>query len=269
MTAPAPETSVTLEQLEAASTQEATKPVNLAEVKLEGDDIPEHLRGKTASDAIAQVVAMQKALLISEDARKQAQTNAELAMRQPQVQAPAPPAAPPELTPDELNELYEKEPIKAIAYMQQQGLRQAERNLESRLGPLFQGTAVSIEQQAREKYKEEFELFGDQITQIASQLPGGRSALANPQAWDDLVSLVRGRTGNMEKIFERKTAKAAGAQQQQAQQTQAQDAGIVMNSTTRAPVAPSGAFIDPTEREIMRELGIQTDAEWLKWRNMG
>lgn len=258
--------SVTMEELEVASkpATEAPAPPDLSTVKLDGEGVPEELRGKTAAEAVALVSAFKKALQTSEDARKQGQTNLELAMRQA-PQAPAPPAPPPELTPEQWTELFQADPVRAIDLRTDQRVKAEAANLEARLSQLVRGTAASIEQGARAAYPEEFALFGPEITQIAQSLPGGPAALSSPQAWDELISLVRGRKPNMERLFEARMAKTTGATQAKAQADEAASIGFQAAPVQRAAPPTRGGQIDDVERQIMSEMGM-TEAEWLRWR---
>ena len=148
--------------------------------------------------------------------------------------------------------------------MNDQAIRRETRNLESRLKPLFNGTAVSVEQQARAKYADEFAMFGDQISQMASQIPNSQAVLSNPAAWDDLISLVRGRPGNIERIIERKTATVTDTARRQAQESQADVVGFSGTESRARPVARSVAQLDPIQREIADKMNM-TPEDYIKW----
>jgi len=83
------ETAFTVD--DAASTANEPKPLDLT-TKLEGDEVPEELRGKTMAEVIALQGGMKDALLTSEQARKNAETLAATAAAA--TAPPAPVAAP-------------------------------------------------------------------------------------------------------------------------------------------------------------------------------
>jgi len=261
MSDPVGATSVELEEFGTETT--VAPPPKLEEMMLDGDDVPEELRGKTAADAIARTKALSEALKLSEDARKQSDLMAQTALRT-QPTPPAPPAEEPEMSEEELTQLHEDNPLAAIRVMNAQAIRRAEKNLETRLRPLFSGTSKSVEEQARAKYADEFALFGDQITEIARQVPNAEAVLANPSAWDDIVSLVRGRPGNFDRLVERKSAPKTEETRRAAQNVQSETVGF---SGTEARVGSrpmTVANLDPIQREIADKLDM-TPEEYVKW----
>jgi hypothetical protein len=264
MTAPATvaETQVPLDaDPGAASAVPAPKP---EEIKLEGDLIPENLRGKTVADALTEANRLKEALRISEEARQNTQRQFDLAIRAPAPAAPPPPAPEVEYTEEQLAEMHSTDPIKFTTYLTQRAIRQAERNLEARLGPLFQGTANATEATARTKYATEFKLFGDQIESIISQLPGGKAQMANPQAWDDLIALVRGRPGNFEKVMQHNSDAALAAQLASAQEAERLRSAHTVPSVVRGGAPSSPAQLDATQLEIADKLGLSPQ-EYVTW----
>jgi hypothetical protein len=149
------------------------------------------------------ITALETALRISEEARKsQVQTSTR------ETAAPAPAPEPEKLlTREEIQKVYEDEPLKAIEMMQQQAIKLAARQFEERLRPLQNGGIVSAEAQARTKYAEAFEVLGPEIQKIVDSLPD-RNVLSQPQAWDDLVSYVQGKPDNIERIISKRMEKA-------------------------------------------------------------
>lgn len=244
--------SVTFDELE----QQAVTPpaADLTQIKLEGDNVPELIRGKTIDEAMKAFGSLEQSLKASEQARVQ-----------PQAQVAAPVVEEPkELTDDELATLYDESPIKAIQAMQEQAERRASRNLESRLAPLAAGTAATVEAAARAKYADEFALFGDQITAIASQIPNARAVLSSGAAWDDLIALVRGRAGNFDKLIEHKTQQRQQPVREAARTEQRESVGFSDSGGSRGRIASSEAGLDATQREIASNLGM-TPAEYIKW----
>lgn len=248
-----------LKEQEAAQKKDAEE----AEAKRKAE-----LEAKARQDLLAsqgedpRVKALQEALRISEEARK----------RQESLAAPAAPAPEPvkKMTRDELNDLYQKDPLAAIELMQAEATRMATENLERRLGPLMSGSASMGEESARRKYAEEFELFGPAIKDYIERLPD-KSVMSRPEAWDDLVSWFRGRPGNFEKIIEHRQMKAENAKAEEARKMQAEGAGAHARSEIRAPSsAGSKMTLDDTQREIARALspGLSPDKayeEYIKW----
>jgi hypothetical protein len=236
----------------------------LADMKMEGDDVPENLRGKSATDVLLHVKALGEALKISEHARTQAEMTAQTALRTAQPVAAPVVEGPKELTDEELTEIHSADPLKAIRIMNEQAIRRAETNLEARLSPLFQGTSRSVEDQARAKYPDEFVLFGDQISQLVGALPNAKSVMSNPQAWDDLVSLVRGRSGNIEKLIEKRTQSVVTQQRETAQAQQVETMGFTEAAGRRSAIPQTVAQLDPVMREIAEKLDM-TPEEYVKW----
>jgi hypothetical protein len=249
---------VTLDEMEKA-TQELPKVPSLADIKLEGDDVPAIVRGKSAQEAINGLV---DALKVSEQARQQALLTAEAAVKTPAPVAPPPPPAPKELTIEELKALHDEDPFKAIQVMHQQAEQRVLRQYEERVRPLISGVASSAEQQARAKYADEFELFGDQISRAIDQF-GARDLLSNPGTWDDIVAYVRGRGGNIEKLIERKTKPKVEERRATAQQQQAESVGFTDNSGSRGRKPSSVDQLDPIQREVAEKMGI-TPEDYIK-----
>jgi hypothetical protein len=262
--------SVTLDDMEAQSASDAAAAtrLDLTKVMLDGDGVPEEFRGKSAAELASMAKGLSDSLRMSESARKQAETNASLALQRPPVPV-AEPVREPEMNDEQLAEIYQNDPLKAIKIMQERSIREAEKNLEARLGPLFSGSAASAEAQARAKYAAEFELFGDQISQIVGSLPNAKTAMANPQSWDDLVSFVRGKPGNFDRLVEHKVGKSAADRKAAAQAAQAADAGLSMASSVRAPSSAAAVTgqLDDLQREIAGKLNM-TEAEYIKWSNV-
>jgi len=255
--------SITLEDIE--SSQNEPKPVDLT-TKLDGDEVPEELRGKTMAEVIALQSGMKEALLTSEDARKNAETmaaTAAAAASQPPAPAPTAPEPEPMLTDEEIAEIHQEDPIRAIKLMNEQAIRLAEKNLESRLAPMFAGTAASVEQAARVRYKEDFEVIGPEIEQFIQTLPN-KQVLANPQGWDDLIALVRGK--NLDKIIQAKASAVSSNAQAQAQAEQQDLTGFttVSNPTKVQTLPHSADKLDAVQLDICSKLGMSPE-DYITW----
>jgi hypothetical protein len=250
--------------------QEPAKPaVKLEEIKLEGEDVPEIARGKTAADVLQLVKGLDAALKTSENARLQQEALLKMAAQATPVPQPEP-EKPKEVSPEELAELFREDPVRAIAVMTEQAQKRAEENLERRIGPLIGASASQVENQMREKYKVEFELFGEDILKLAGTVPESqrREILARPEAWEDMISLVRGRKGNLERYIERVQVGNPEQRRIEAQREQVDQVGFTDTSPARPRRLTSAAQMDDTMKEIARNLGM-TDAEYMKYYNMG
>lgn len=265
-------TQVTMEEMAAAEASEAAKPTDLTKVVVQGDDVPEELRGKTAAEAIAYAKGLKQALGISEQSRLQAQQIADIASRTQPVAAVVEAVVEPELTDEQLQTMFQEEPLKAIRAMNAKAIRDAERNVEARLAPLFSGTSASVEKQARETYKDEFALFGSEISKMVettAQKPNGKNVLANPAFWDDMISYIRGKPGNFDKMVEAKTRKVTEVTRSAAQEDQVASVGFTdATPTGRARKPMTVESLDSTQREIAGVLGISLD-DYVKWSKVG
>jgi len=256
MTTPAGPESVTLDDLELKT---APAPPNLAEIKLDGEDVPDEYKGKSVVDLMKQAAALADALKTSERARTQADQMATLAARTA-PQAPETPKEEPPLTREQLAELHQTDPLKAIEYMQAQAIKAAASNFEARLGSLAQSSAASAEAQARVKYADEFQVLGPEISAMIQQIPNAAQVLTSAEAWDRVIGLVRGTSGNFEKIIQHRTGKSLDT----ARAAQVAEAGPSITSAVRAPAATPAGSLDATQKEIAQKLGI-TEAEYLQW----
>jgi Skp family chaperone for outer membrane proteins len=262
----APDTAVTMDELEATAGSAAPAAPDLTKITLTGDDLPEPIKGKSVADMVAYTRGLQEALRTSETARQQSENVAKLATSRVGELAsqPAPAPAPaPELSDDDLNKMYEENPIQAIRMMNQQAIRKAAAMFETRLEPLFNGTASSAEAQAKQKYTTEFGLFGDEIKELVERIPN-KAAMSSSQGWDDLISYVRGRPGNHERLMAHHKDAEALQRRTEAQKRQVDEAGFTATSQvgTRRPNSPDQ--LDPIQKEIADKLGMTLE-DYVKW----
>ena len=213
-------------------------------------------------DADPRVKALEQALRISEESRKRTEQFA----APPQEKKEEPP--PKELTREELNELHKTDPLAAIEYMQAKAIRTAEENLARRLGPLSAGAATSARQLAMQKYPDEFQVLGEDIEAVLKNPAVDQNAMGNAKAWDDLISYVRGKPGNFEKMLDHRDSKRRDADATAAREREAASAGVHTRSEVRSPPPAKGSTLDATEKEIAKAMGM-TDADYTKWRNIG
>lgn len=242
---------VTLDELEALGSEEsAAAPSKAADLKLEADDLPDFAKGKTAADLVDQVNKLQQALRISEDSRL-ALRGAVESRPEPRAEEPEKPVA---LTREQLQELAKEDPLAAMEYMSQQLVSNLDNHLNTRFKPLVDGNIAASERNAMEKYKDEFELFKDQIDAVKKQVHP--QILTTTKGWDDLMSYVRGQPVNFEKLVERKAGSQARTRES-ARQEQIADSGFTPREVARAPKVPQdNAGLDETELEICKVMNI-------------
>lgn len=247
--------------------QEGQSGVNPAEMKLDGESIPEEFRGKTLADLLGQVSGFKTALQTSEEARRQALATAE-ALSQGRREAPAAPPAPAEepkeWSEEELKKLHDEDPFKYQQVRFEMMERRLARNVDARITPMAGATADAAERVARAQFPEEFQLLGKEINDFVSQAFPDKSVLAQPGAWDRVVKYVRGE--HIDKIIshrEQKKATENGRQRQDAES----DAAPPSLGSNRAPSGRQGkltpANMDSTQKEIARNLGI-SDEDYCK-----
>lgn len=271
---PPPRVSVTFAEIEAqiAADKAAGEKPKLGEIKIDGEGIPDDLKGKTVAELLTMTKGLSDSLRVSEQ-RRQDVERAALTARQP-VPEQKPPEPEPELSDEQVAELFDKKPLEAVKYLSARAAKTAEDNLNKRLGGLVSGGASAAEQSARTKYPDEFELFDDQIKAALNSGMVKKEAMTQPEAWDDLIAWIRGKTGNMEKLFDHRVAKASKGKQTDAQAAQAAAAGPVIRTTVGGSSGGSAAGeLDDTMKEIARNLFpdmAPADAykEYDKWRRV-
>lgn len=255
-------------------------PPNPENVKLEGDSVPEALRGKTLKDLLDQNAALSSSLRTSEESRAQAVATIKSLNEKPATPAAPPPPAPPApivFDQEKWNKLNEEDPSAAAKYMFEVTQASLSQNIEMRMAPVHAASTQTAEQIARTKYKDDFEVIGREIEAIVAQIPPEvrDKSLSQPGAWDRVVEFARGQ--NIEKIVEHRLKKqgASGAttldaareeQARAAQMTQlgGGGGGGEMQSRTNVGVETSVPW-DETTQEIARTLGFTSKEEYYKW----
>src|SRR5688500_10588566 len=268
MTGPAVEPTsgpgiTTLEDYE-AEVAAPKAPAKASEIKLEGDDVPEAYRGKTAAEIMALATATQNALRLSEDAR----TSLRAAADQP---PPPPPPAPvqeePEMTREQLKDLYDTDPIEAMAKMTEIAEKRATKNMNARLGTMESGAVGMAENWARQEFPDEFKLFEKDIAAVRARIPNP-AVFATKQGWEEAIAFVRGQRGNFEKLMEHRRDPARSSVEARAEQ--ATTGGYTGRPTQPTPVPTTGpTVLDATQKQIAQEFisqGIfKTEEEYIKW----
>jgi len=243
---------------------------DLTKIMLEGEDVPAELKGKSTSEALAKIKELERVLQLSEQGRQHALMTAQSLSER----GAAPPKEEPTpveklVTAQEVAEAFAEDTAKGVELMmkmQQQSIDRAADQYTARIQPLLSGTVSSAENQARQKYPEEFDIYKDEIAAMIKQLPN-KNVLSTPDSWDDLVAYVRGK--NPQKLFDRMQDKEREKHKTTAQLEQRETAGFSTTTGGRAP-APStrGVVIDETVREICRVQGI-TEEDYIKWSRVG
>ena len=210
-----PAAAKTFDEIEADVKARGASGPDLA-TKLEGDAVPEDMRGKSLAEVLAQTGKYKEALKISEDARAElggrvgqleAHQAASEAVRA-QIPTQFPSERPePELTEEELQKLHEDEPLKAIQYVNARAEKRLAANIDARLSPLLEGNVSSAEARAKEKHKVVFELLGDKVQAFVDKLHD-KNVMSSDKAWDDLIAYVSGQPENQDKLFKAQMDKA-------------------------------------------------------------
>lgn len=242
--------------------------------RLDGERVPENLRGRSVGEMIDFAIRRDEALRISENARQDLLRVA----GQPRSAERPPVEQPKILTKDELNALFSEDPAAAMEYMVNLRGGQLVAHVDRRLDGLSHANVNTAEAYAREKYKDEFAMFGPQITAFIEGVDD-KSAFGNRKAWDDLVSYVRGIPENFEKLIETRMKRGTADVAETARGRERAATGFVATSTRRAPALDTGESemeLDPTAREIAEKLGSFNNPdgslnmkEYLKWSRMG
>lgn len=250
-------TSVTLDEFD--EQQNATKTPNATELKLEAEGLPDDMRGKTADDVAKQVEGLKNALKVSEEnrllLRKQLESTPSPSTT---PAAPPPPEQPKEKTREEIAEMFQSDPLAAIEYAQEQSARKLLSHIETRFGSVVSAQAQSAETQAREKYKDEFALFPDDIKKFMDGIPN-KQAFQNPAAWDDMIAYIRGV--NFDKFMEFKTKP-----KEKAREAEIENVGFSGTTRSERREIPSGKLtqLDETQKEICRNLNI-SEEDYIKY----
>jgi hypothetical protein len=207
------------------------------------DDIPEAYKGKSAKEIIAIAEAARTGMQSAESARiaaeaaRQAIEGASGGSRQnttPQAEVV------PEMTREELQELYEKDPLEAIAKIEEQAMRRIEAHVTNRLEPLTAGTMDAAERWAREEYPDEFELFAGDIDKLIKSVPN-KAVFTTKQGWEDAVAYVRGQKNNFEKLVSHRADKVSRENADRGRQRERAGAGFNGRSSLRSGSSSNGS----------------------------
>ena len=256
--------SVTFEEMEAARNQPAA--TDFSKITLDGDEIPEGLRGKSVSELLQQVSGLQKAVQISESARLALQNSQEALTAARSAPAPAPQPAPtpePELTDEQLDALYQESPRKYHDYLSAQQEKRILGKIQGVIGPVLGSSADLVIRDPQNRYPDEFASIGTEIQNFVSSMPD-KSTLANPGAMDDLVAYMRGK--HITKYLAHIQAKNGGGLEEARESLRRETPPEL--SRTSTPIARTNGGkgkiqLDETAREVARAMGL-TDEQYIE-----
>lgn len=233
---------------EALTIDEIEQQISAGESAAADEDVPEAYRGKSPKEIIAIAESARGALNEKLDVTKIAAEAAARAAGSMSAPPPPPPAkddGPAELTRDQLKELYDEDPMKALEVMEQQMLHRVEKHFDSRIAPMTDGIATQAENWARQEFPEEFELFGDDIQKLVSNV-GNKGVFTQKQAWEDAVAYVRGKKGNLERLIEHRSKGENRDAARSARDNEARSAGFngrnTGGNTVRSTAAQDAAI---------------------------
>lgn len=268
---------MTMNEIEEQLGTEEKPPVDLKTMMAEGETVPEAYRGKSVDEIIKIAETARTQMNESTVAAKEARAAAERAEQFGRTPPPPPPESPKDLTREQLKELYDEDPIKALEMMETQALRRVEKHVEERIAPLTAGTVSAAENWARAEFPDEFALFGDKIQGMVDSIPN-KQVFSSKKGWEDAVAYIRGQKGNFEKLVDHRAEKASALEGQGARERQRETAGFtgrttVANSARRDTSSRQDADMGDEERQIMTRFindGTFKDAaEYRKWQKMG
>lgn len=253
--------SVSFEEMEAARNQPAA--TDFSKITLDGDDIPEGLRGKSVSELLQQVSGLQKAVQISESARLALQNSQEALTASRQASAPVAPQAPvsePELNEEQLEALFQESPRKYHDYMADKQEKRILGRIQGVIAPVLGSSADLLVRDAQNRYPDEFASIGSEIQSFISALPD-KSTLNNPGAMDDLVAYMRGKHWTK---FQAHLTNKNGGGLEEARESLRRETPSELPRTSSPTIARTNGGkgriqLDETAREVARAMGLSDE----------
>jgi hypothetical protein len=231
-------------------------PQDLSQIKLEGDTIPENLRGKSVSDVLAEQARLRQALQLSEDARlalKNSQEAVTSANRAPAPAAPPAPVPEQELNEEQLQELFDQNPRKYQDYLTQRTEQRLMRAVQGSIAPVVNSSADLVLRDAQNRFPDEFAAFGEDIQSFISALPD-KSSLANPGAMGELMDYMRGKHWQK---FSRHLAQKSGGRLEDVRQELGNQTPSDFSNSPQPPRQRGGSVqLDDTMKQIADALGV-------------
>lgn len=233
---------ILLEDLDKEFPDETVAPkatsMDLAAMRLEGDNIPEDLRGKSVESLLTDRARMESLM-------KEFGSN---------MNRPTPVA----VTAVEPDPVYDRTAVKellengnvmeAMEAMMGYAYKRVSKDFETRIAPLVSTTNNVAESAMRAKYPAEFELFGPQIAELARNAGQGMS---NPESWDNLIAFVRGRGDNFDKLVEYKATKRNRAN------SASEFPPSVSSGALRGPSSGNRDGVKATKEELSNDPAVQ------------
>jgi hypothetical protein len=255
-----PRQEFTLDEME-ESTREPAPSLKPEDIKT-----PE---GKTLAEVLEHQRRLEESLKLSESARAALQASLQKPQEQPRQEAPQPEREP--LTREKLAEIYQEDPIKAIAMMQDDAMERAAAHVEARLSQIQAGTVDQAENWAKQEFKDEFAVLGDQIEAFRREIPN-QAVFTTKKGWEDLIAYVRGQRGNFEKYLEYK--QNGPARTPERARTEAEfSTGFTPTAPVRSKIPEGPVDLDQTTVRIAMNLFPdlrEADAirEYKRWSNI-
>jgi hypothetical protein len=252
--------SMSLEEIEQRNSQPAAQ--DFTKIKLEGDGVPEILRGKSVADLVAGYDTTIKALRASEEQR-QALSNSQAALSEvrnrgaSQQQAAPAPVPEPEMTTEQWKQLFEDDPFTYHEKKAELLERKTSRILQESIAPLAGSAADQSLTLARSKYVDEFAALGQEIDQTISSLADKR-ALSAPGAMDELIAYVRGK--NFDKFYNYKLSKGGESlddARREAASVAPRDASVI--TQPRRQSNSRSRQMGDLEKQVAQALGVSEE----------
>lgn len=226
-------------------------------------------------EAQARIERLEASLRLSEESRIRA--IAEGAARGA-VPAPVPeskaPEGPKDLTAEELQNLMQEDPTKALMLGMEQTRRKVTQEVEQRMAPMVNSGYDAQASMAKQKFASDFDVIGPEIDAFIKTMPIAQrnAALGNQEGWETMVNYLRGQ--HIDKIVSARITKEIDQRMNSARGDQISSAPVPIDSGVRTPPPQSsgGIVFDSTTIEIMKNI-LNTDdtpkarAEWVKWSN--
>jgi hypothetical protein len=263
--------STTLEEFEAHVAAPTAAP-KASEFKLEGDDIPEEFRGKTAAEVVKEAKAFQNALRMSEDARTSQRAALEARSAEPAAPKVVEEPAEEVMTREQLAELAATDPVAAMEKVTEIAEKRAEKNFNARLARMDQGNASLAQDWAKQEFPDEFQLFGAELDTFVKKFPP--ETFSTKKGWEDAISYVRGQRGNFEKLMEhRQKGPAKGAvearMEQERESGHSGGNGVQRGRIPAAQVETLDAVQDKIAQEFIDTGVFKDKAEYIRWSKIG
>lgn len=224
--------------------------------------VPESLRGRSLSDVYAEVERMQNTNKINEEMIRRLASQGE---RPVNVTVAAPTQSAPaqqEMSDEELETFGQTHgQIALFRVLTERNNRMLASAMNDRLAPLAHGMVSSAEADARRKYALDFELFGPEIE--AQRKTVDPSVFSRPESWSQMISMIRGSDGNVEKYVRAQQVKSGVQPLETMQQDERFSAGFVPTARANDRQPINSSALSDLQKKIASDFGM-TEAEYRK-----